>query len=76
MKTVLIPQENTKDLQDIPDNVKKNLEIIPVGTVDEVLQRALAEPVKPIEWDPEAAAQVEPVKPAKPEGDHSGVTTH
>jgi ATP-dependent Lon protease len=75
LKTVLIPQENVKDLQDIPDNVKKNMDIVPVGTVDEVLEKALAEPVKPIEWDPEAA-QVEAVKPAKPEGDLSGVTTH
>ncbi|MGH6914272.1 MAG: S16 family serine protease, partial [Geminicoccales bacterium] len=75
LKTVLIPQENVKDLQDIPDNVKRNLDLVPVATVDEVLEKALTQPVKPIEWDPEAA-QVEAVGPKKPEGDLSGVTTH
>ena len=75
IKTVLIPQENVKDLEEIPNNVKKNLNIVPVGTVDEALEKALAEPVKPIEWDPEGT-QVEAVKPKKPEGDLSGVTTH
>jgi ATP-dependent Lon protease len=47
---VLIPQENEKDLADIPDNVKAGLEIVPVATVDEVLARALVEPLVPIEW--------------------------
>ena len=74
IKTVLVPQENVKDLQDIPDNVKRNLEIVPVGTVDEVLEKALAERITPIEWDPEAA--VEAVGTAKPEGDLGIVTTH
>ncbi|WP_091144780.1 endopeptidase La [Novosphingobium sp. CF614] len=48
--TVLIPEENRKDLAEIPDNVKQGLEIIPVAHVDEVLARALTEPVKAIEW--------------------------
>jgi ATP-dependent Lon protease len=50
VKTVLIPQENEKDLAEIPDNVKSGLEIVPVETVDEVLKRALTEPVEPVEW--------------------------
>jgi len=75
LKTVLIPQENVKDLQDIPDNVKRNLDIISVGTVDEVLEKALSEAIKPIEWDPEGA-QVEAVGTAKPGDDLSIVTTH
>ena len=50
VKTVLIPQENKKDLADIPDNVKNALEIIPVSTVDEVLALALTGPLTPIEW--------------------------
>jgi len=50
VKTVLIPKENEKDLADIPDNVKAGLEIIPVETADEVLTRALTEPVEPVEW--------------------------
>ena len=48
--TVLIPAENEKDLADIPAPVKKALEIVPVSHVDEVLARALAEPMTPIEW--------------------------
>jgi ATP-dependent Lon protease len=75
LKTVLIPQENVKDLQEIPDNVKKNLDIVPVTTLDEVVERALVERVKPIEWDPDNA-QVEAVTTGKTEGDLSGVTTH
>jgi len=50
IKTVLIPQENVKDLAEIPDIVKEGLEIIPVSTVDEVLERALSKPITPIEW--------------------------
>ena len=41
IKTVLIPEENTKDLQEIPDNVKNGLEIIPVKWIDQVLRVAL-----------------------------------
>jgi ATP-dependent Lon protease len=49
--TVLIPKENVKDLEDIPDNVKKELEIIPVDHVDEVLKHALASaPVAITDW--------------------------
>jgi ATP-dependent Lon protease len=42
--TILIPEENQKDLAEIPQNVKRNLEIIPVGHMDEVLVNALALP--------------------------------
>jgi ATP-dependent protease La len=48
--TVLIPEENRKDLAEIPDNVKEGLEIIPVSHVDEVLAKALTEQVEAIEW--------------------------
>ncbi|WP_174273809.1 endopeptidase La [Sphingomonas bacterium] len=48
--TVLIPQENEKDLAEIPANIRQGLEIIPVAHVDEVLARALVRPVVPIEW--------------------------
>jgi ATP-dependent Lon protease len=50
LKTVLIPKENERDLPEIPDNVKKGLEIVPVSTVDEVLARALIKPLTAIEW--------------------------
>src|SRR3569623_133439 len=58
--TVLIPQENEKDLAEIPANVKEGLEIIPVDHVDEVLARALAEPVTPIEWSDADELATEP----------------
>ncbi|MBU3078900.1 endopeptidase La [Sphingomonas quercus] len=48
--TVLIPQENEKDLAEIPANIREGLSIIPVSHVDEVLTRALAQPVTPIDW--------------------------
>jgi ATP-dependent Lon protease len=48
IKKVLIPQDNEKDLPDIPANVKKGLEIVPVRTIDEVLAHALIELPKPI----------------------------
>ena len=58
IRTVLIPQENAKDLQDIPENVKNKLEIVPVKWIDQVLELALEsapqplpdeEPPKPVE---------------------------
>jgi ATP-dependent Lon protease len=51
VKTVLIPADNVKDLEDIPENVKRELEIIPVATVDDVLARALVRAPIPIEWN-------------------------
>ena len=50
-KTVIIPKENEKDLEDIPDNVKKELELIFVDNVDDVLKIALTKPLIPIEWN-------------------------
>ena len=51
IKTVLIPSENEKDLAEIPDNVKRGLEIIPVSTLDEVIEQALVTRPIAIEWD-------------------------
>jgi ATP-dependent Lon protease len=53
IKTVLIPYDNEKDLTDIPDNVKRGLEIITVKTVDEVLSHALVKELTPIDWTEE-----------------------
>lgn len=47
---VLIPQENEKDLAELPANVKEGLRIVPVSHVDEVLAHALTQPIQPIEW--------------------------
>ena len=75
IKTVLIPKENEKDLAEIPDNVKRGLEIIPVGVVDEVLEHALTQPLVPIEWpEPEVA---DGVAGAEATGEvEEGVVTH
>ncbi|ABN76603.1 endopeptidase La [Cereibacter sphaeroides] len=54
IKTVLIPEENAKDLAEIPDNVKEGLRIIPVSHVREVLREALVRMPEPVEWDEEA----------------------
>ena len=51
VKTVLIPQENEKDLAEVPDNVKSGLEIIPISTADEALKWALTGTLTPTEWD-------------------------
>ena len=50
VKKVLIPSENEKDLEEVPEIVRENMEIIPVGTIDEVLFHALTKPLEPIEW--------------------------
>ncbi len=58
IKTVLIPEDNAKDLADIPENVKNALEIVPVAHLDEVLPHALIKMPESIEWD-EAKADAE-----------------
>jgi ATP-dependent Lon protease len=76
VKTVLIPSENEKDLAEIPDNVKRELELIPVTTVDEVLEHALVQPLVPIEWKEEDDA-AEPVPGgAIDDDDVAGVVKH
>jgi ATP-dependent Lon protease len=50
IKTVLIPEENVKDLAEIPANAREGLEIIPVAHVDEVLEHALTAQPAAIEW--------------------------
>ena len=67
VKTVLIPEENEKDLADIPDNVKEGLEIIPVTHVSEVLKHALTEEPEAVEWD-EAAEEAAALAKAEESG--------
>ncbi|MDP3490987.1 MAG: endopeptidase La [Phenylobacterium sp.] len=72
VKTVLIPQENEKDLADIPAKVKEALEIIPVNTMDEVLVRALTRMPDPIEWtEPPTKGPV-----AGDDGEAEAIMTH
>ncbi|MBY0407076.1 MAG: endopeptidase La, partial [Rickettsiales bacterium] len=78
LKTVLIPQENVKDLEDIPDNVKRDLTIIAVSTVDDVLKNALVRLPEAIEWkDPKEKEGADGAAIAKPVPDEdSGIITH
>ncbi|UXX83580.1 endopeptidase La [Roseovarius pelagicus] len=76
IKTVIIPQENEKDLVEIPENVKQGMEIIPVTHVRDVLRLALTEVPEPIEWD-EAAEEAAAAEAAlKNESKGSGATAH
>lgn len=71
--TVLIPKENEKDLEDIPQNVLKGLTIIPVETVDQVLRHALARPLTPItDW---VEVEEEHIKKSD-DGEEASVVTH
>jgi ATP-dependent Lon protease len=63
IKTVLIPEENVKDLADIPDNVKNRLEIVPVRWIDRVLEVALERMPAPLSED-EAVAVASTTEPA------------
>ena len=75
IKTVLIPSDNMKDLAEVPQNVKNELEIIPIGQVDEVLKEALVESLVPIEWNPEDE-DVAAAVASSPDDDLSGMTAH
>ena len=76
IKKVLIPQENAKDLADIPDNVKNQLEIIPVSSIDEVLKVALTHMPEPIDWDEDAYQAELAQKAGKGDHDLGNVTAH
>ncbi|HET7023329.1 MAG TPA: endopeptidase La [Xanthobacteraceae bacterium] len=78
MKTVLIPEENAKDLVEISDSIKKGLDIVPVSRMDEVLARALVRKPEAIEWDEEKAKPTETSVSTEPavEGDSSTLTAH
>ncbi|MCW6531716.1 MULTISPECIES: endopeptidase La [Sphingomonas] len=73
IETVLIPQENEKDLAEIPKNIREGLKIIPVSHVDEVLRLALTDPLEAIDWtdaDELAALPPAPIAPAGGELHH------
>ncbi len=72
MKTVLIPEENAKDLVEISESIKKDLDIVPVSRMDEVLSRALVTTPQPIVWDEDSAKAVEPAV----EDESSALTAH
>jgi ATP-dependent Lon protease len=75
IKTVLIPEENRKDLAEIPANIQEALEIVPVSHVDEVLAMALTQELEAVEWteaDELASHATAPVLP----GVGASVTAH
>ncbi len=73
VKKVLIPEENAKDLADIPDSVKNGMEIVPVSRMDEVIRHALVRQPQAIEWKEDLS----PAKsPAAAEEDMSGIVAH
>jgi ATP-dependent Lon protease len=74
IKTVLIPEENAKDLVEINDSIKSGLDIIPVSRMDEVLARALVRKPEPIAWEEATAKPVD--VPETIEEDASGLTAH
>lgn len=71
IKTVLIPEENVKDLAEIPDNVKDGLEIVPVNHVDQVLEKALVAVPAPIEWTEADDIASQPAHPGQVLGEHA-----
>jgi ATP-dependent Lon protease len=64
IKTVLIPEENAKDLQEIPENVKNDLEIVPVKWIDKVLEVALERRPTPLPDEEPVVAAAAPIAPA------------
>ena len=74
IKTVIIPDENAKDLTEIPDELKNALDIRTVSRMDEVVKIAFVQPPQPIVWEEEGeeAGKIVPPKEEAP----AGVTAH
>jgi ATP-dependent Lon protease len=76
IKTVLIPEENAKDLVEISETIKKGLEIVPVSRMDEVLACAMTRKPEPIEWDETTATAAAVPEEAPVEEEASTLTAH
>jgi ATP-dependent Lon protease len=76
IKTVLIPEENAKDLVEIADSIKSGLEIVPVSRMDEVLARAMTRKPEPIEWDETTTTATAVSEEAPVEEEASTLTAH
>ncbi|WP_375463821.1 endopeptidase La [uncultured Methylobacterium sp.] len=72
IKTVLIPEENAKDIAEVSDSVKNGMEIIPVSRMEQVLIHALVRQPEPIEWE----EPLPPVKPARVDEDGATFVAH
>jgi len=73
IKKVLIPEDNAKDLAEIPDAVKNAMEIVPVSRMEEVLKHALVRPPKAIVWEEDTST---PARPIEGDEDPTGVVAH
>jgi ATP-dependent Lon protease len=73
IKKVLIPEDNAKDLTEIPDSVKNGLEIVPVSRMEEVLKHALVRQPRPIVWEEDIKAVT---KPHAGDDEAAGVVAH
>jgi ATP-dependent Lon protease len=73
IKKVLIPEDNAKDLAEIPSSVKNGLDIVPVSRMDEVLAHALVRQPTPIAWEEDVSA---PPPSGSPEEDGQGLVAH
>jgi ATP-dependent Lon protease len=76
IKTVMIPEQNVKDLADIPDNVKNKLEIVPVRWIDKVLEIALERPPVPLTDEQAAVAAAAAVEAAAATDKSNNVVKH
>ncbi len=74
IKTVMIPEENVKDLQELPENIKSSLEIVPVRWIDKVLEVALEHVPQPLPEDPPATGAAPAGEPAA--GSTEATTRH
>jgi len=72
IKTVLIPEKNVKDLEELPKIIKEGLEIIPVSSIDEVLKYALTENLTPINWEDD----IEAIAVEVPEAENPELVKH
>ena len=74
---VLVPKENEKDLADIPENIKRSLDIVSVTSVEEVLEYALVNPLVPIEWKNEEEDRAAVTAGQNDDdGEHTGLLKH
>src|SRR5262249_56060432 len=73
IKTVLIPEDNAKDLTEISDAIKGGMNIIPVARLDEVVSKALVRTPVPIVWEEETKVDVKPDAADEAAG---GLTAH
>ena len=76
IKTVLIPEENVKDLADIPEEVKTKLNIVPVARMEDVVKAALTRPLESLHWDEAAEAEAEAAKAGAEDGKSGSRLAH